>query len=81
MPMTIVESVAVRTAEIAVDQLAVPCIYCRATLIPVQSFAFLSDTGRLLSAVCPGCDRRTTILTETWRAHGGELPTTSPLLT
>jgi hypothetical protein len=74
--MTIID-VPVGTAPIAIDQATVACVYCRATVIPVESFAFLSDTGRLLTAVCPGCYRRTTILSQTWRAHGGQPSNTS----
>lgn len=39
----------------------ITCIYCRQDAIPATSFAYLSDVKRLLTAVCPHCDRRVTL--------------------
>lgn len=47
-------------------QIGVPCVYCR-RLIPAATFAFRSDAKRLLSAKCPGCERRVTLTTSTLR--------------
>jgi hypothetical protein len=45
---------------------SVPCVYCRGP-IPASTFAFWSNARRLLSANCPGCDRRVTLAARTWR--------------
>jgi hypothetical protein len=47
---------------------SVPCLYCRAPII-AQSFTYWSVAKRLLSAVCPSCDRRVTLAAATWRRH------------
>ena len=43
-----------------------PCIYCRAP-IPSDTFRYWSGARRLVSATCPTCRRRMTLLTTTWR--------------
>lgn len=48
------------------DRLSVTCVYCRAS-IPASTFVFWSDARRLISATCPGCDRRVTLAMSTWR--------------
>jgi len=48
------------------EELSVPCVYCRGP-IPASTFAFWSNARRLLSADCPGCARRVTLATATWR--------------
>jgi hypothetical protein len=45
---------------------AVPCAYCRQA-IPAATFVYWSRAKRLLSAECPECTRRTTVLTATWQ--------------
>lgn len=45
---------------------SLPCVYCREP-ISADSFAFWTAAKRLLSATCPGCQRRTTVTTMTWR--------------
>jgi hypothetical protein len=52
--------------EVGLDELGVPCIYCRER-IPAASFAFWSSTRRLMSATCPTCGRRVTLTAPTWR--------------
>lgn len=53
-----------RTA--AHDRPSVPCVYCRGP-IPASTFVFWSNARRLMSATCPECDRRVTLVTSTWR--------------
>ncbi|MDQ1698818.1 MAG: hypothetical protein QOG34_681 [Frankiaceae bacterium] len=48
------------------DRLSVSCVYCRGP-IAATTFVFWSDARRLISATCPGCDRRVTLATSTWR--------------
>jgi hypothetical protein len=45
---------------------SVPCLYCRAAIM-AQSFTYWSAAKRLLSAVCPTCERRVTLAAATWR--------------
>lgn len=49
---------------------SVPCTYCR-TPMPAASFSRGSAAKRLLCAACPGCDRRVTLATATWRHWSG----------
>jgi hypothetical protein len=42
------------------------CGCCRSATIPLQSFAYLTPSKRLVSAVCVDCDRRVTLKTATW---------------
>jgi len=42
-----------------------PCAYCRQA-IPTTTFVYWSRAKRLLSAECPECTRRTTVLTAIW---------------
>jgi len=53
---------------------AVPCVYCREP-IPAETFAYWSSARRLLSAACPGCQRRVTLAAATWRRWCGEAGT------
>lgn len=55
-----------RAPALAGSGSSVPCIYCRGP-IPASAFAFWSNAKRLLSAICPECDRRVTLATSTWR--------------
>jgi hypothetical protein len=59
-------SVGPRPADVAL-----PCIYCHAD-IASSEFVFWSVTQRLLSAVCPQCGRRVTLLASTWRRWSRE---------
>jgi hypothetical protein len=45
---------------------SVPCLYCRAAIM-AQSFTYWSAAKRLLSAVCPTCERCVTLAASTWR--------------
>lgn len=50
-----------------------PCLYCRAD-IATGDFVFWTPARRLLSATCPQCRRRVTLLTTTWRRWSSEAP-------
>jgi hypothetical protein len=52
----------------------VPCPQCHAVVIPVTSFTFLTAARHALSAVCPGCERRVTLVMAEWLAWGGMPP-------
>jgi hypothetical protein len=56
------------------------CAYCSAP-IPTTSFVFLSASRQMLSAVCPDCDRRVTLMTAAWLASGGVPSNTDELWT
>jgi hypothetical protein len=45
---------------------AILCVYCREP-IAADAFAYWSSARRLLSAVCPACERRVTLPAATWR--------------
>ena len=47
-----------------------PCIYCRAP-VPTNSFIHWPKGTLLVSASCPGCRRRMTLGTTTWRRWSG----------
>ena len=54
----------------------VPCVYCREPIV-AATFIYLSSARRLLSAACPGCRRRVTLPTATWRRWSGESGTSA----
>jgi hypothetical protein len=54
------------------DVRPMPCVYCREA-IPDEAFHHWSAAKRLISAWCPSCGHRTTVLTETWH-HRGDAP-------
>lgn len=51
---------------------AVPCVYCGAP-IDSAAFTYWSPAKRLVSATCPGCSRRVTVSTPTWRRWGAAI--------
>jgi len=54
----------------------VPCVYCREP-IAAHTFTYWSSARRLLSADCPGCQRRVTLPTATWRRWSRESGTSA----
>jgi hypothetical protein len=42
------------------------CVYCRGP-IAAEAFAYWPTAPRLLSAVCPSCERQVTLPVATWR--------------
>jgi hypothetical protein len=48
----------------------IACLHCWEP-IPAESFSYWSPANRVLSVMCPGCDRQVVLTAATWRLWSG----------